>query len=1755
MVAEGFLLGGDGWPDEPELPGTFGPPVPVYSIILTLLWPLPVLLYWLLDFLLTRRRLTVQDTYTNESGSQIAATGSGSEMPREQNLPGLTTVHDPPGYFPIMMASLEHSLPHLATGRATAGGLGKVVDLIVRKHPSDILLVHPMLAEVEGKLEYGNPIDEQPSLRLVVDGQRHDIRVFRFASPPREEQCQQVRVEFLMLSHEIFEARTLDGIYPNPMSRKAVLTFFSLWNQAVGALLARHKPRVFHCPDFHTAIAPWYALPEHPDLRILLVLHNAEYQGTISTDMIYGHTLAAIASVFNLPVQMVKDHLVLDGRFNMLKAAVDFILERQNGEGACAVSQWYAAECHSAYGVLWHLPAVHGLDNPMLEEERVVITGSLADAKAEAKQRLQRRFGLEENPNARLFVSLGRLVRQKGVDLIADVAGWLLSSYADAQLILVGPVGDGFGHYAATKLEQLQQQLQQLPDNSQRRLYVNIQFMRDPAALKEMKLGADFCLMPSRDEPFGYVDVEFAWHGALLVGAQAGGLGKVPGFYFLAQNRENLSRLRRELRSAVSHAMSASEDQLQCMAEAAVRCTFPLERWQRKLEFAYKMAAEGEYSIPCERSMSTLGPESRMRLQSEGAHDAPGPGFSVETPASSWREQAQTFLPYPETADPVLLPQPSRGAWPLQGSTTPVSAVDSAVGEQRRMHNASFARSAAGPEFMTQELDEEELAERVKEKVQQHPWGIDEILERVGEDVDFERERSSVARWLLGRTCGVQRIHIVVALGYVASPVAEFLTFVTATEWGLRGGESVPRFARRLLGEQIDPPILNMALFAINALAFAVSAPLWAALSRYIEPRKVMAISLMLQVPLLLTLWPMYPSIELACLLVFAHGMVTSSSFLFLVFNFMMSIKADMANYAVRLGALEMLRYGVTWLLSGYIFLASPSSLRGTKEQPLPTQFAFLLLPIGLVMFLLTAIPGALLLFAPGPYRDDRFPGWDLDLFFKRRSFVLLFISDCLGSLALFPGTCYISWWLSNGWSSMELSGLSVVFAILLAGGTLLWAAALSRASVHGFSFLIGVAVMLAPAMMLRALVQDEVATITSLGRSEAALIISVVTLFLEGVRSSALWTAKIRILNSRWRLLSYGTILQSCSHACAFLSPIVCEILARMHGVTFITRNQKDLADAMIISAVPLGLAQFLVQVAASPFIKKDMGVSVGAERRSRSLLRRFRKGTSVFAFGTFVGACIATLSLMSFFLKIQMPVDRISRCATSHAANCSVVVDELDPRPAKVGWYYGPNRFKQNTTGLYNCLQRMHSVGGDTFLFWEFGRCQVQSCGSADALQRGQGAEGQGPLGTFDLWSRFCDKSRPDLVAVHLFEWTWPDIGNECEQQLGPAGFNAVQVSPPSEHILGDSWATRYQPVSYQLYSRSGTYDEFTEMVRRCRAAGVNVMVDAVLNHMAGPFVFSPEKDRGKACGQSADTKKESTAKCLGWMSTEYGNRQYLQGRAGIDKYVRSQFHHYPDNERANCGLPPWTNNKRLCDMYGLPDLNTEDKSVQAQLGAFLFELLEIGVTMLRIDAAMNIYPESLAEVILPFPWEYVVQEYYPDMIYDKETREKAMAIGATTDFNFGQRVAESLFDSGFKEKWSNRSDHFGELMQLQAQRFSGCAYRICESPYPTDGALIFLDNHDQQRERWKPEVPGQPPASPVCDWDGRDIGNCRPIYKHGQIYALAQLYMLSWPYGAEKRAGVRLMSSYGFKEFNEGPPGVGCHCARAVSLCSVQ
>lgn len=154
--------------------------------------------------------------------------------------------------------------------------------------------------------------------------------------------CKLVQLNFLhrarnagaRLSHPWFEERDKKTIYPNPMSKRKVLCFYSLWNQCVGKLLQLYKPHIYHCPDFHACIAPWYALQSQDSadqtvLRMLLVLHNAEYQGSVSTDMVRRRQCEKLARIFNVSQEFVLKHLTAEGRFNMLKAGVDFLLAHQ----------------------------------------------------------------------------------------------------------------------------------------------------------------------------------------------------------------------------------------------------------------------------------------------------------------------------------------------------------------------------------------------------------------------------------------------------------------------------------------------------------------------------------------------------------------------------------------------------------------------------------------------------------------------------------------------------------------------------------------------------------------------------------------------------------------------------------------------------------------------------------------------------------------------------------------------------------------------------------------------------------------------------------------------------------------------------------------------------------------------------------------------------------------------------------------------------------------------------------------------------------------------------------------------------------------------------------------------------------------------------------------------------------------------------------------------------------------------------------
>lgn len=195
------------------------------------------------------------------------------------------------------------------------------------------------------------------------------------------------------------------------------------------------------------------------------------------------------------------------------------------------MSDKYGKRSWARYPALWTLRTIDSLPNPdptdiaALDEEPIAVDKIVVDEVAEKlrpenKRLCQEWAGLKQDPKSDLFVFVGRWSKQKGVDLIADVMPSLLEKKPSIQLICVGPVIDLYGRFAAEKLSRL---MEMYPD----RVFSKPEFTALPPYIFS---GADFALIPSRDEPFGLVAVEFGRKGALGVGARLGGLGLMPGW-------------------------------------------------------------------------------------------------------------------------------------------------------------------------------------------------------------------------------------------------------------------------------------------------------------------------------------------------------------------------------------------------------------------------------------------------------------------------------------------------------------------------------------------------------------------------------------------------------------------------------------------------------------------------------------------------------------------------------------------------------------------------------------------------------------------------------------------------------------------------------------------------------------------------------------------------------------------------------------------------------------------------------------------------------------------------------------------------------------------------------------------------------------------------------------------------------------------------------------------------------------------------
>ncbi|MCU0569829.1 MAG: alpha-amylase family protein [Oculatellaceae cyanobacterium Prado106] len=273
-----------------------------------------------------------------------------------------------------------------------------------------------------------------------------------------------------------------------------------------------------------------------------------------------------------------------------------------------------------------------------------------------------------------------------------------------------------------------------------------------------------------------------------------------------------------------------------------------------------------------------------------------------------------------------------------------------------------------------------------------------------------------------------------------------------------------------------------------------------------------------------------------------------------------------------------------------------------------------------------------------------------------------------------------------------------------------------------------------------------------------------------------------------------------------------------------------------------------------------------------------------------------------------------------------------------------------------------------------------------------------------------------------VHLFEWKWTDVALECENFLGQQGYGAVQISPPNEHVLVPEmeypWWQRYQPVSYQIESRSGTRAEFADMVSRCHAAGVKIYADAVINHMAG-------RSQG-----------------VGIAGTPFTKYNY----PGL--YTARDFHPCKENIQDYGDRHQVTH----CELVGLADLDTHSAYVQNRIADYLADLVSLGVDGFRIDAAKHIASGDLAEILNRVAEKigsrpYVYQEVI-DPGYEAIRKSEYYDNGKVIEFEYGRLVAEAF--TGVEGK---------TLAQLET---------LAENPalMPNEKAIVFIDNHDKQR-----------------------------------------------------------------------------------------
>lgn len=271
------------------------------------------------------------------------------------------------------------------------------------------------------------------------------------------------------------------------------------------------QPDIVHCNDWQSGLVPAF-LAQYPNRpATIFTIHNLAY---------HGHFDSTNFQSLNLPPYLWGiDGLEFHGGLSFIKGGLVF------ADMINTVSPTYAAEIrtpHFGYGLdglLNHradrlVGILNGVDykqwNPASDPHlKHHFDAHKMEGKAKNKRQLQKEFGLPQRSATPLLGLVGRLVEQKGIDLVLSVIPQLVQN--DAQLVVLG-TGD----------KRFQAELQQASEDHPEHIAVHVGFSETMA--HQIEAGADMFLMPSRFEPCGLNQIYSLRYGTAPIVRHTGGL-------------------------------------------------------------------------------------------------------------------------------------------------------------------------------------------------------------------------------------------------------------------------------------------------------------------------------------------------------------------------------------------------------------------------------------------------------------------------------------------------------------------------------------------------------------------------------------------------------------------------------------------------------------------------------------------------------------------------------------------------------------------------------------------------------------------------------------------------------------------------------------------------------------------------------------------------------------------------------------------------------------------------------------------------------------------------------------------------------------------------------------------------------------------------------------------------------------------------------------------------------------------------------